>query len=653
MASATLAAAMLAVLWSSGAMAATVTMTPSVSNPVLNGTSFYVVLSGATMPEVQGASLSLRFDSTKVTFNGIQLCNPVNCPPPAGSGAATPFDILSAIQSVGANQKDFTFEVHTAPIPPGSFDAVRINFTAANAGEGDAAIQIIDDGANYCWGNPNTFDCYTGFTYNQAAVYVGAPHPPVAVDDDLSTAPNTPASFDVLVNDTFVPGFNPVSLAIKTSPLHGAAIVNGSPGNPSGIRIAYTPAASFAGIDSLAYTVTTPYGSSDATVTINVTNDHAVTDTVTTTINTPIAIAIARNDLGFVDPVQVSTWQFPAHGTVQYSGSPGPQAGVRATYTPNPGYLGTDTFLYSIGDGTLSAIGTVNITITPNAVNDTAYTPLNQPVTILVLANDVGFADPVTVGILSNAANGTLAINGSPGPQSAVSVTYTPNNGFSGTDSFVYSATSSSGTDKATVAVVVNAVAVNDTANAVPGYQVLIDAFANDTGFTDPVTAGIVAGPTKGAVTIIGSPGAKSGVRFRYTANPATSGTDSFVYSITDANVARSATVTITILSDIDQDGVADAQDNCTLIANPDQRDTNGDGYGNMCDPDFNGDGTVNINDYNRLKARLGITPVVDVDTDLDGNGSVNINDKNRLKVFLGKPPGPSGLHPNCPPTCP
>jgi CSLREA domain-containing protein len=107
------------------------------------------------------------------------------------------------------------------------------------------------------------------------------------------------------------------------------------------------------------------------------------------------------------------------------------------------------------------------------------------------------------------------------------------------------------------------------------------------------------------------------------------------------------------VAADTDGDGVVDVADNCTLVANPTQRDTNSDGYGNLCDPDFNGDGTVNINDFNRLKARLNITPVVDVDTDLDGNGAVNINDFNRLKSFLGKPPGPSGLHPNCPPTCP
>jgi hypothetical protein len=104
---------------------------------------------------------------------------------------------------------------------------------------------------------------------------------------------------------------------------------------------------------------------------------------------------------------------------------------------------------------------------------------------------------------------------------------------------------------------------------------------------------------------------------------------------------------------DADGDGIADDLDNCTLVANPTQLDADGDGYGNACDPDLNNDGVVNINDLNRLKARLGVTPVVDAAADLDGNGAVNINDLNRLKSFLGKPPGPSGLHPNCPPTCP
>ena len=38
---------------------------------------------------------------------------------------------------------------------------------------------------------------------------------------------------------------------------------------------------------------------------------------------------------------------------------------------------------------------------------------------------------------------------------------------------------------------------------------------------------------------------------------------------------------------DTDGDGIADSLHNCSLIANALQRDSNGDGFGNRCDGDF------------------------------------------------------------------
>ena len=94
---------------------------------------------------------------------------------------------------------------------------------------------------------------------------------------------------------------------------------------------------------------------------------------------------------------------------------------------------------------------------------------------------------------------------------------------------------------------------------------------------------------------------------------------------------------------DTDGDGWKDGIDNCTLKTNADQRDTDGDGYGNVCDPDLNNDGIVNDTDLAIMKSRFYTT---DPDADLNGDGSVNTADMAILKSLQGKPPGPSGLAP-------
>ena len=80
------------------------------------------------------------------------------------------------------------------------------------------------------------------------------------------------------------------------------------------------------------------------------------------------------------------------------------------------------------------------------------------------------------------------------------------------------------------------------------------------------------------------------------------------------------------------------------MRANPDQRDTNGDGYGNICDPDLNNDSIVNFADVSLW------TPFFNTahtgDADFNGDGFANFADFAIFPDFFLHPPGPSGLVP-------
>lgn len=94
---------------------------------------------------------------------------------------------------------------------------------------------------------------------------------------------------------------------------------------------------------------------------------------------------------------------------------------------------------------------------------------------------------------------------------------------------------------------------------------------------------------------------------------------------------------------DTDFDLMLDPLDNCILVANTDQRDTDGDGYGNICDADLNGDLQVNLSDFSLFRSVFG---TLGPDADFDGDGQVNLSDSSILRASFGSAPGPSGLNP-------
>lgn len=98
-----------------------------------------------------------------------------------------------------------------------------------------------------------------------------------------------------------------------------------------------------------------------------------------------------------------------------------------------------------------------------------------------------------------------------------------------------------------------------------------------------------------------------------------------------------------------DQDGdrACDLMDNCLFMENPEQRDTNANGYGNRCDADFNEDGVVDLTDIIILTLASGSVegdPEYDPDVDMDGDGAIGQSDLDLLVPLYGEPLGPSGL---------
>ena len=385
---------------------------------------------------------------------------------------------------------------------------------------------------------------------------------PVANNDAETYSCGTgPRIINLVGNDTDANGDALTISSINLSQLqYGTAVIN-----QDRKGITYTPNPNGSGCgqkEVFDYTVSDGNGGTDtATVTINInapvvnTAPVAANDSATISCGTsPRVIGLTGNDTDADgDMLAITHVDQPQYGTAVINAD-----GTSITYTPDGSGCGKqDTFNYTISDGnggTATATVTVNqsgsVDTDVNADDDAQSTDKNTPVVIDVLSNDD--SDATITRIVRQPSNGTVAIvNGQ--------IRYTPNNDFTGTDTFEYEVRDAHGnTDIATVTVTVNDTTSNgpeasdDSVTLETCSNTIINVLANDNQGSGNATVAVTNGPSHGSAEVLADGAIK------YTPNDDYIGDDSFQYTITDSNGNTStATVNVTVTGQCQPDNEA------------------------------------------------------------------------------------------------
>ena len=270
----------------------------------------------------------------------------------------------------------------------------------------------------------------------------------------------------------------------------------------------------------------------------------AVADTVTAEEDTARDIAVLANDAGLGDGgITVTVVDSPGHGRAVVG------AGGQITYTPDRDYAGPDSLTYRVTDRDGDeATAAVHITVTfrndAPLVSDLLFsTSEGLMVTGTMPATD---AEDDTLSF----ALGTPPSHGTASVDESGTLSYTPDAGYSGPDSFMVTVDDGhggTGTGTATVTVAPideQPAAAGDAATTNEETAVVVDVLANDTGLGDggtsvDVVAGTLDPAAEGTATITGG-----SITFVPAADA--TGTVTFDYTVTDAD-GDSSTAAVTV----------------------------------------------------------------------------------------------------------
>ncbi len=432
--------------------------------------------------------------------------------------------------------------------------------TVVAYGQGSHGSVSYNDDGTFLYTPENNFYGTDSFTYtvsdgqggtDTATVVVSVRSvndAPVAGDSIYTTNEDTPFSTgNVLENDVDADG-DQLVLVGHSEAGHGVVRYEGN-----GV-FRYSPTADYNGIDSFTYTIIDGNGAEHTgTVLVNVAavNDapEAFDDTVILHEDSgPVDTQLFTNDVD-VDGDLLSLVDFdqPEHGTLVHLGD------GTFRYTPDSNFYGTDSFSYTITDGS-GGSSSATVTYQVLSVNDAPVAGADRydvnedgsVTTGFVMANDTDVEENL-LGItdFTLPSHGQL-INNNDG-----TFTYTPDSDYNGIDHFTYTITDGHGaTATATVTLTVHGVndapvAGDNTLTTNQNETVIsTSVLANDTDIDNDALA--VADYAQGAHGTVSYQG--DGI-FTYTPDGDYTGTDSFTYTISDGQGGSdTATVRITVL---------------------------------------------------------------------------------------------------------
>lgn len=539
------------------------------------------------------------------------LINSVNDAPIAVADSATSDEDM--ISSGTLLNNDFDVEnnaifIDTLPSINPQNGQVQIHANGTFTYIPNADFNGIDSFSYRICDNGTPAACSNGFVVLIVNAINDAPVANLGLKTTLEDQPN---ALNVLSNDYDVDGnLNPASLVItgNGNPQHGTAVVDANSN-----KIIYTPFANYFGNDTLVYqvcdlgfpvycdtsiTFITVLPVNDAPLATNDFSSLVEDDTLSSNSLLANDSDIDGDSLNLIiNPIQA-----PLHGSVTLT-----TAGI-FTYTPNLNYYGNDAFVYQVCDNgipQLCSTDTVFLTITPVndppvSNNNTVVTLLNTSILATVLGNDFDVdnnLDPASVSISAPPLNGTTQVN------SNGTILYTPQNGFFGTDSLLYSVCDSGFPILCTTSKLIIEVGYvnlpptcfNDSITTNEDAQVTISVLLNDTdpnNNIDQSTIQLLQNAAHGSCTLDYSNGT-----IQYTPNANYFGFDTLRYVICDAGTISNCDTALVFIR------VQSVNDAPLALADTLITDEDFAVFGNL----LNNDSDADVGDL----LQLSITPVI------------------------------------------